>query len=91
LAPSSGYDHAHYDITCRSKRIGTLIDIVQRQPASVTRRGRPVAVIQSSQNAPLRGSSDGDVMRENFSKMSNQAAKDGLKEIDIIRMLNAEE
>jgi prevent-host-death family protein len=87
LAPSSGYDHAHYDITCRSKKFGLLIDIVQQQPVSVTRRGRPVAVIQSyedyqasqltipahvakwiCQNAPLRGSSAGDVMREHFPK-----------------------
>lgn len=88
-------------------QFGTLIDTSQRQPVTVTRRGRPVAVVQSyedylastqtipfhvaaliGESYPLRGKEAGDSMRLHLSKMSNQAAKDGLGEDDVIRMLN---
>jgi prevent-host-death family protein len=88
-------------------QFGNLIDCSLRQPVAVTRRGRPVAVVQSyedyigttktipyhiavliSQQYPLRGKEAGDSMRRHLSTMSNQAAEDGLTEVDVMRMLN---
>jgi prevent-host-death family protein len=43
-----------------------------------------------SESYPLRGKAAGDSMQLHFSKMSNQAAEDGLTEGDVLRMLNAE-
>lgn len=43
-----------------------------------------------SESYPLRGKEAGDSMREHLAKMSNQAARDGLSEEDITRMLNEE-
>lgn len=90
-------------------QFGTLIDASQRQPVTVTRRGRPVAVVLSyedyqaatqtipfqvaaliSENYPLRDQAAGDSMRQHLAKMSNQAAKEGLSEEAVIRMLNEE-
>jgi prevent-host-death family protein len=90
-------------------QFGTLIDASQRQPVTVTRHGRPVAVVLSyedyqaatqtipfhvatliSENYPLRGKEAVDSMRLHLSKMNNQAAKDGLSEDDVMRMLNEE-
>lgn len=90
-------------------QFGTLIDASQRQPVTVTRHGRPVAVVLSyeeykattqtipfhvatliSENYPLRGKEAADSMRLHLSTMSNQAAKEGLGEDDVMRMLNEE-
>ncbi|MDX8398889.1 MAG: type II toxin-antitoxin system prevent-host-death family antitoxin [Gallionellaceae bacterium] len=90
-------------------QFGTLIDASQRQPVTVTRHGRPVAVVLSyeeykastqtipfhvamliSENYPLCGKEAADSMRLHLSTMSNQAAKDGLDEDDVMRMLNEE-
>jgi len=43
-----------------------------------------------SESYPLRGKEASDSMREHLAKMSNQAARDGLSEEDITRMLNEE-
>jgi prevent-host-death family protein len=88
-------------------QFGTLIDASQRQPVTVTRRGRPVAVVLSyedyravtqtipfhvatliSESYPLRGQEAADSMREHFSTLSGQAAKEGLSEEDVMRLLN---
>ncbi len=88
---------------------GTLIDASQRQPVTVTRRGRPVVVVLSyedyqaatqtipfhvaaliAESYPLRGQDAADSMRLHLAKMSNQAAKDGLSEADVTRLLNEE-
>ena len=90
-------------------QFGTLIDASQRQPVTVTRRGRPVAVVLSyedyqattqtipfhvseliAESYPLRGKVAADSMRKHLSKMSNQAAKEGLTEEAVMRMLNEE-
>ena len=90
-------------------QFGTLIDASQRQPVTVTRRGRPVAVVLSyedyqaatqtipfhvaaliSENYPLRGQEAGDSMRLHLARMSNQAAKEGLNEEAVLRMLHEE-
>jgi prevent-host-death family protein len=90
-------------------QFGTLIDTSQRQPVTVTRRGRPVAVVMSydeyqastktipyhvakliSETYPLRGQEASTSMRVHLSKMSNLAAKEGLTEEDIARLLNDE-
>ena len=88
-------------------QFGALIDTSQRQPVTVTRRGRPVAVVLSyedyqattqtipfhvaallAENYPLRGKDAGDSMRLHLSKMGNKAAKEGLTEDSVLRMLN---
>ena len=88
-------------------QFGTLIDASQRQPVTVTRRGRPVAVVLSfqdyqaatqtiplhvaaliSESYPLRGKEAGDSMRQHLSTLSGQAAKEGLSEADVMRLLN---
>lgn len=43
-----------------------------------------------SETYPLRGKAAGDSMRAHLSKMSNQAAQDGLTEGDVMQMLNEE-
>ena len=82
-------------------QFGALIDASLRQPVAVTRRGRPVSVVVSyedyqasmqliSESYPLRGNVVGDAMREHLSKMSHQAAMDGLTEGDVMQMLRDE-
>ena len=90
-------------------QFGTLIDTSQRQPVAVTRRGRPVAVVQSyedyrastqsiplhvakwiSENYPLRGQEAEESMRKHLASMGNQAARDGLSEGDVARLLHDE-
>jgi hypothetical protein len=43
-----------------------------------------------SESHPLHGKVAGDSMRDHLAKMSNQAAKDGLSEEDITRLLKEE-
>ncbi len=43
-----------------------------------------------SESYPLRGQEAADSMRHHLSKMSNQAAAEGLTDDDVMRMLNEE-
>ena len=80
-------------------QFGLLLDSSQREPVTITRRGRPVAVVQSYQDAqtipfhiaklisetyPLRGQAAGSALRQTVRTIASQAEKDGLTEADLI-------
>jgi prevent-host-death family protein len=84
-------------------QFGALIDTSQREPVIITRRGRPVSVMTSYQDAqtipyhlarmmsqayPLRGQAAGDALRDTLANMSTLAETEGLDEADITRMLH---
>lgn len=85
-------------------QFGLLLDSSQREPVTITRRGRPVAVVQSYQDAqtipyhiakliaanyPLRGASAGLALRQTLQKIASGAAQDGLTEVEIGKTLDA--
>ena len=84
-------------------QFGALIDSSQRTPVIITRRGRPVSIVTSYQDAqtipfhiaqiisetyPLRGKAAGDAMRSTLAQLGTQAEKEGLTENDIARIIN---
>ena len=85
-------------------QFGLLLDTSQREPVTITRRGRPVAVVQSYQDAqtipyhiakliaasyPLRGEPAGESLRQTLQKIASSAAQDGLTEAAISKALDA--
>ena len=79
-------------------QFGLLLDSSQREPVTITRRGRPVAVVQSYQDAqtipfhiaklisetyPLRGQAAASALRQTVKTIASQAEKDGLTEADL--------
>ena len=80
------------------KQFGTLIDASQRQPVTVTRHGRPVAVVMSFEDyqasmqtiAPHVAaliSVNHPLRGKAAATMSNLAAEEGLTPADVTRML----
>jgi antitoxin Phd len=65
-------------------QFGTLIDASQRQPVTVTRHGRPVAVVMSYEDyqASLQ------TITPQVAALSNLAAEEGLTPADVTRMLH---
>ena len=86
-------------------QFGLLLDSSQRQPVIITRRGRPVAVVQSYQDAqtipfhiakligethPLRGTDASNALRQTLKKIAKSAPRDGLTELDIGKIIHEE-
>lgn len=84
-------------------QFGLLLDSSQREPVTITRRGRPVAVVQSYQDAqtipfhiaklisetyPLRAQEAGNALRQTFKKIASEAERDGLTELDIGKIIH---
>lgn len=84
-------------------QFGLLLDSSQREPVTITRRGRPVAVVQSYQDAqtipyhiakliasnyPLRGEPAGEALRQTLQKINSSAALHGLTEAAIGKALD---
>ena len=84
-------------------QFGLLLDYSQREPVTITRRGRPVAVVQSYQDAqtipfhiaklisetyPLRAEEAGKALRQTFKKIASEAERDGLTELDIGKIIH---
>lgn len=84
-------------------KFGLLLDSSQREPVTITRHGRPIAVVNAyndnqtipyhiaqliSQNFALRGLNAGNAMRYQLANLPNHAANAGLGLEDLTRMLN---
>jgi prevent-host-death family protein len=86
-------------------QFGFLIDSSQREPVTITRRGRPVAVVQAYQDAqvipyhiaklisetyPLRGQAASEALHASLGKMNAIAAQEGLTEQDIAQIIRGD-
>jgi prevent-host-death family protein len=84
-------------------QFGYLIDTSQREPVTITRRGRPVAVVQAFQDAqsipfhiarliaktyPLRGHAAADALARASANMGNAAELDGLTEQGVAQIIS---
>ena len=73
-------------VTRRGRPVAVVLSYEDYQASTQTIPFHVATLI--SENYPLRGKDAADSMRLHLSKMSNQAAKDGLSEDDVMRMLN---
>jgi prevent-host-death family protein len=73
-------------VTRRGRPVAVVMSYEDYQASTQTIPLQAAMLI--SQNYPLRGKEAGDSMRAHLATMSNQAAKDGLTEADVTRMLN---
>ena len=75
-------------VTRRGRPVAVVLSYEDYQASRQTIPLHVAALV--SENYPLRGREAADAMRLHLSQMSNQAAKDGLSEDDVMRMLNAD-
>ena len=83
-------------------QFGYLIDTAQREPVTITRRGRPVAMVQAFQVAqtiplhiasliaetyPLRGQAAADALARASTKLGDAAQHDGLTEQGVAQII----
>jgi prevent-host-death family protein len=83
---------------------GEMIDTSQREPVLITRRGRPVSIVISSNGdskeslfqymkvvrelAPLQGKGASEALADVLSRIGAQAEIEGLTEADVDKLIN---